>query len=145
MADRNAARRSGASARRPEKAKSLESVPGVEQTPEKFDRLVHERIRLGMLSALAVNKSLSFTELKQLLNATDGNLSVHLRARVIGVGGPALGLAARHLTEHLDRAAGSVHRDRASHVGGVHCVAPRVGRARDSAGEREGLLVGEVR
>ena len=42
-----------------------------------LDRIIHERIRLGMVSALAVNASLSFTELKKLLNTTDGNLSVH--------------------------------------------------------------------
>ncbi len=44
-----------------------------------LDQLVHERMRLGMLSALAVNRSLSFNELKRLLNTTDGNLSVHAR------------------------------------------------------------------
>ena len=44
-----------------------------------LDRLIHERIRLGILSALAVNRSLSFNDLKQLLKTTDGNLSVHAR------------------------------------------------------------------
>jgi DNA-binding HxlR family transcriptional regulator len=44
-----------------------------------LDRLIHERIRLGIVSALAVNESLSFNELKQLLRTTDGNLSVHAR------------------------------------------------------------------
>jgi len=44
-----------------------------------FDPLIHERIRLGILSALAVNDSLSFNDLKQILNTTDGNLSVHAR------------------------------------------------------------------
>ena len=44
-----------------------------------FDRLIHERIRLGMVSALAANESLSFNELKKLLQTTDGNLSVHAR------------------------------------------------------------------
>ena|SRR5690606_19926070 len=44
-----------------------------------LDRLIHERVRLGMLSALAVNESLAFNELKQLLRVTDGNLSVHAR------------------------------------------------------------------
>jgi DNA-binding HxlR family transcriptional regulator len=44
-----------------------------------FDRLVYERVRLGMLSALAVNATLSFSELKQLLETSDGNLSVHAR------------------------------------------------------------------
>jgi DNA-binding HxlR family transcriptional regulator len=41
--------------------------------------LIHERVRLGILSALAVNRALTFNELKALLNATDGNLSVHAR------------------------------------------------------------------
>ncbi len=44
-----------------------------------LDRLIHERIRLGIVSALAVNESLSFNDLKKLLKATDGNLSVHAR------------------------------------------------------------------
>ena len=47
--------------------------------PHELDRLIHERIRLGMVSALAVNESLSFNELKKLLKTTDGNLSVHAR------------------------------------------------------------------
>jgi DNA-binding MarR family transcriptional regulator len=45
----------------------------------KLDRLVHERLRLGILSALSVNDSLTFNELKKLLDTTDGNLSVHAR------------------------------------------------------------------
>jgi DNA-binding HxlR family transcriptional regulator len=44
-----------------------------------LDRLIHERIRLGIVSALAVNRSLTFNELKALLRTTDGNLSVHAR------------------------------------------------------------------
>lgn len=44
-----------------------------------LDRIIHERIRLGIVSALAVNDTLSFNELKTLLSATDGNLSVHAR------------------------------------------------------------------
>jgi DNA-binding HxlR family transcriptional regulator len=44
-----------------------------------LDRLIHERVRLAIVSALAVNESLTFNELKQLLNTTDGNLSVHAR------------------------------------------------------------------
>jgi len=45
----------------------------------KLDRLIHERLRLGVLSALAVNESLTFIELKKLMETTDGNLSVHAR------------------------------------------------------------------
>ncbi|MCL5745699.1 MAG: transcriptional regulator, partial [Acidobacteria bacterium] len=43
----------------------------------RLDRLIHERLRLGLLSALAVNESLTFNELKKLMQTTDGNLSVH--------------------------------------------------------------------
>jgi DNA-binding HxlR family transcriptional regulator len=48
------------------------------ELPE-LDRLIHERIRLGIVSALAINDSLSFNDLKRLLKTTDGNLSVHAR------------------------------------------------------------------
>jgi DNA-binding HxlR family transcriptional regulator len=51
-------------------------APG--EIPE-LDRLIHERMRLGIISALAVNDSLSFSDLKRLLRTTDGNLSVHAR------------------------------------------------------------------
>jgi len=47
--------------------------------PVAFDRLIHERMRLGIVSALAVNESLSFNDLKRLLDTTDGKLSVHAR------------------------------------------------------------------
>jgi DNA-binding MarR family transcriptional regulator len=47
--------------------------------PLALDRLIHERIRLGILSALAATESLSFNDLKKLLETTDGNLSVHAR------------------------------------------------------------------
>jgi len=48
------------------------------ELPE-LDRLIHERIRLGIVSALAVNDSLSFNDLKRVLKTSDGNLSVHAR------------------------------------------------------------------
>lgn len=44
-----------------------------------LDRLIHERLRLGIISALAANESLTFSVLKNLMNTTDGNLSVHAR------------------------------------------------------------------
>ena len=53
--------------------------PAGESRAPDLDRLIHERIRLGIVSALAVNESLTFTELKQFLRTTDGNLSVHAR------------------------------------------------------------------
>jgi len=51
----------------------------VENVTPDFDRLIHERMRLGIVSGLAVNDSLTFNQLKALLNTTDGNLSVHAR------------------------------------------------------------------
>ena len=58
-------------------------APAAPPAPERealdLDRLIHERMRLGIVSALAVNDSLSFNDLKQLLKTTDGNLSVHAR------------------------------------------------------------------
>jgi DNA-binding MarR family transcriptional regulator len=61
--------------------KEREKRPALESFIEapKLDRLVHERLRLGMLSGLSVNDSLTFNELKKLLDTTDGNLSVHAR------------------------------------------------------------------
>jgi DNA-binding MarR family transcriptional regulator len=60
------------------------STPGPAITPAvagapKLDRLIHERLRLGILSALSVNQALTFNDLKKLLDTTDGNLSVHAR------------------------------------------------------------------
>jgi len=49
------------------------------QTAANLDRLIHERMRLGIVSALAANSSLTFNDLKKLLRTTDGNLSVHAR------------------------------------------------------------------
>ena len=58
----------------------LRSVAGAaEEGAPELDRLIHERVRLGIVSALAVNRSLSFNELKAMLGLTDGNLSVHAR------------------------------------------------------------------
>lgn len=61
-------------------APRLWSVPGADDAdPLELDQLIHERIRLGIVSALAVNESLTFTELRDLLRTTDGNLSAHAR------------------------------------------------------------------
>jgi DNA-binding MarR family transcriptional regulator len=64
-----------------ERETSLETLrnPAREAVPPDLDRLIHEHIRLGIVSALAVNRSLTFNELKALLKTTDGNLSVHAR------------------------------------------------------------------
>ena len=53
-------------------------APPAEVAPQ-LDQVIHERLRLGIVSALAVNETLSFADLKRLLNTTDGNLSVHAR------------------------------------------------------------------
>ncbi len=67
-------------AQREAPAEGLRSVPGgADQGAPELDRLIHERVRLAIVSALAVNASLSFNELKDMLSLTDGNLSVHAR------------------------------------------------------------------
>ena len=58
-------------------ARSPQPAPAAE-LPE-LDRMIHERMRLGIVSALATNDSLSFNDLKRLLKTTDGNLGVHAR------------------------------------------------------------------
>jgi DNA-binding MarR family transcriptional regulator len=68
----------GSAVRRERDKKPQLSMP-VAGGAQKLDRLVHERLRLGILSALSVSESLSFNELKKLLETTDGNLSVHAR------------------------------------------------------------------
>ena len=73
----------GSSAKR-RKHETEAEVPRTTGTPQKnaapnLDRLIHERLRLGIISALAVNESLTFSDLKNLMNTTDGNLSVHAR------------------------------------------------------------------
>jgi DNA-binding HxlR family transcriptional regulator len=55
----------------------LAGVPGLADTD--MNRLIHERVRLGIISALAVNETLAFNDLKALLDVTDGNLSAHAR------------------------------------------------------------------
>ena len=66
-----------ASALRKERSQRLaQEAP---RAARELDRLIHERLRLGIVSALAVNESLTFNELKRLLDTTDGNLSVHAR------------------------------------------------------------------
>ena len=59
-------------------ARSAQAMRAAEKAPE-LDGLIHERMRLGIVSALAANESLTFSELKELLKTTDGNVSVHAR------------------------------------------------------------------
>jgi DNA-binding HxlR family transcriptional regulator len=62
-----------------EKTRDHSPVPVHAPELPELDRLIHERIRLGIISALATNESLSFNDLKRVLKTTDGNLSVHAR------------------------------------------------------------------
>lgn len=59
--------------------RSLRVEKAAEGVSNDLDKVIHERMRLGITSALAANEKLSFTELKTLLNTTDGNISVHAR------------------------------------------------------------------
>lgn len=58
---------------------SLRIEKAAEKVSGELDRVIHERMRLGIISALAANEKLSFGDLKKLLNTTDGNISVHAR------------------------------------------------------------------
>lgn len=79
MAESNLAPKGGRDPARPS-APPLRGVRGgAAPAPLELDRLIHERMRLAIVSALAVNDLLSFNELKRLLDTTDGNLSVHAR------------------------------------------------------------------
>lgn len=64
-----------------EATRRLWSVNGVEEDggPLELDRVIHERVRLGIVSSLAVNGALTFNDLKAILGLTDGNLSAHAR------------------------------------------------------------------
>lgn len=75
------ARRSQSAARSTESAERRGQASGrsPSRTPLRLDRLIHERLRLGIVSALAVNDRLTFYDLKTLLQTTDGNLSVHAK------------------------------------------------------------------
>jgi len=58
---------------------AIRNPQSAKRSPLELDRLIHERLRLGIVSALAVNDRLTFNDLKRLLQTTDGNLSVHAR------------------------------------------------------------------
>ena len=63
----------------PQKLEVINAEKAAESVSNDLDKVIHERMRLGIISALAANKKLSFTELKKLLKTTDGNISVHAR------------------------------------------------------------------
>lgn len=79
MAGRNVAKKTAASGE--DHAKLREVIRGPEDgnAPEPMERIIHERIRLAIVSALAVNSSMTFKDLKKLLGTSDGNLSIHAR------------------------------------------------------------------
>ena len=78
---RQSALKQAASKKRENSAAELEDVdaPKAKHSAHSLDRLIHERMRLGIISALAANESLTFNDLKKLMDTTDGNLSVHAR------------------------------------------------------------------
>ena len=61
------------------KTSALRIEKAAENVSTELDKVIHERMRLGIISALAANETLSFTDLKNLLGTTDGNISVHAR------------------------------------------------------------------
>jgi DNA-binding HxlR family transcriptional regulator len=78
------AKQSTAKQSTPRRQESDSSVPRetraqAQSAAPNLDRLIHERLRLGIISALAANETLSFSDLKRLMDTTDGNLSVHAR------------------------------------------------------------------
>ena len=77
---KSSTRRHEAAMRSPDTDKAPRRVPSrAAHDDSKFDRLVYERVRLGIMSALAVNEPLTFNELKALFDVSDGNLSAHAR------------------------------------------------------------------
>lgn len=77
---KGAAKRGAAAVPAPPTTQRLRAVAGYVSNPESdAERLIYERIRLGIMSALSVNRSMSFSELRELLATTDGNLSRHAR------------------------------------------------------------------
>lgn len=80
MAKGNLARKQeDLAADRPSAPKLIKAKKAAKNVSGELDKVIHERMRLGIISALAANESLSFTELKNLLDTTDGNVSVHAR------------------------------------------------------------------
>ena len=76
MSRKNLAIRHGSNGGKPQ-ALRVEKAAG--KVSGELDKVIHERMRLGIISALAANPKLSFNEVKKLLNTTDGNISVHAR------------------------------------------------------------------
>ncbi len=79
MASKNSALKRTSSDNEITKPQALKIEKAAETVSGELDKIIHERMRLGIISALAANETLSFTDLKNLLNTTDGNISVHAR------------------------------------------------------------------
>ena len=79
MATKNSALKKESQPDKITKPQALKIEKAAETVSGELDKIIHERMRLGIISALAANESLSFTDLKNLLNTTDGNISVHAR------------------------------------------------------------------
>ncbi|CAN5201991.1 hypothetical protein BH20ACI1_BH20ACI1_16420 [soil metagenome] len=79
MASKNSALKQTSSENEITKPQALKIEKAAETVSNDLDKIIHERMRLGIISALAANETLSFTDLKNLLNTTDGNVSVHAR------------------------------------------------------------------
>ena len=79
MASKNLALKQEKLANGTTKPQALKIEKAAENVSGELDKVIHERMRLGIISALAANETLSFTDLKNLLNTTDGNISVHAR------------------------------------------------------------------
>ncbi len=76
MSGKNSAAKNGAYGAGPS---ALRVEKAAETVSNELDKIIHERMRLGIISALAANKKLSFTDLKNMLDTSDGNVSVHAR------------------------------------------------------------------
>ena len=79
MARQSALKHSAQKKREATRFAGRSAAPRQQHPAPDLDRLIHERMRLGIVSALAANESLTFNDLKSLMNTTDGNLSVHAR------------------------------------------------------------------
>jgi DNA-binding HxlR family transcriptional regulator len=79
VADRSALRKEMAADTPPPEAPMKRTRRAARANPVDLDRVIHERMRLAIVSALAVNDTLTFNDLKKLLDTSDGNLSVHAR------------------------------------------------------------------
>ncbi|QQS43038.1 MAG: transcriptional regulator [Acidobacteriota bacterium] len=62
-----------------ERIRDVSAADAAERISSELDKVIHERMRLGIVSALAANERLSFNDLKRVLNASDGNISAHAR------------------------------------------------------------------